>query len=274
MKVHHLNCGTMRPIGGQLVDGKPGLLRRSHLVCHCLLIETGDGLVLVDTGFGQQAVESPSRWLGRNFATFVSPEPRIEDSAAAQITALGLSPDDVRHIVPTHLDIDHAGGLADFPNAVVHVRAEEHRAATAPKRGLEGTRFRRAQFAHGPQWSTYDESGESWFGFDAVRELKGLPPEILLVPLAGHTLGHAGVAVDTGNGWLLHAGDAYFFHGQLDPVKPQCPPGLELFQNLMQTKKEPRVANVRRLRELARNHADEVNIFSSHDPVELARFDA
>jgi glyoxylase-like metal-dependent hydrolase (beta-lactamase superfamily II) len=272
MKVHHLNCGTMYPIGGKLVDGRPGLLRRSHLVCHCLLIETGDGLVLVDTGFGRQAVENPSRWLGRNFVTFTGPQPTIEDSAAAQITALGLSPEDVRHIVPTHLDIDHAGGLADFPNALVHVRAEEHRVATAPKHPRERTRFRGAQFAHNPQWSIYDESGESWFGFEAVRELKGLPPEILLVPLAGHTMGHAGVAVDTGDGWLLHAGDAYFFHGQLDPVKPHCPPGLELFQNLMQTKKEPRVANVRRLRELARNHGDEVDIFTSHDPVDLAKF--
>jgi glyoxylase-like metal-dependent hydrolase (beta-lactamase superfamily II) len=272
MKVHHLNCGTMHPVGGGLVDGRPGLLRRSELVCHCLLLETGDGLVLVDTGFGRQAAEQPGKWLGKPFLTMVGAKPAVEESAAAQITALGLSPEDVRHIVPTHLDIDHAGGLADFPNAVVHVRAEEHRAATSPKNPRERVRFRQIQFAHTPLWAPYDESGESWFGFDAVRELKGLPPEILLIPLAGHTMGHSGVAVDTGDGWLLHAGDAYFFHGQLDPVRPHCPPGLTLFQNLVQTKHEPRMANLRRLRELARNHADEVIIFSAHDPVDLAKF--
>jgi glyoxylase-like metal-dependent hydrolase (beta-lactamase superfamily II) len=51
-------------------------------------------------------------------------------------------------------------------------------------------------------------------GFEAVRDLDGLPPEILLVPLAGHTWGHSAVAIDTGDGWLLHAGDAYFFRGE------------------------------------------------------------
>ncbi len=34
---------------------------------------------------------------------------------------LGYSINDVRHIILTHLDLDHAGGLHDFPNAAVHV---------------------------------------------------------------------------------------------------------------------------------------------------------
>ena len=45
--------------------------------------------------------------------------------------ALGLDPRDVRHIVVTHLDLDHAGGLADFPDAKVHLHAREHAAAMA-----------------------------------------------------------------------------------------------------------------------------------------------
>src|SRR3546814_2886084 len=58
--------------------------------------------------------------------------------------------------------------------------------------------------------------GERWFGFEAVRDLDGLPPEILLVPLPGHTWGHSGVAVqEDGGGWLLHAGDAYFYRGEV-----------------------------------------------------------
>jgi glyoxylase-like metal-dependent hydrolase (beta-lactamase superfamily II) len=270
MKVHHLNCGTMRPAGGSLLDGEPGLLRRSELVAHCLLIETGDGLVLVDTGFGTQAVARPGEWLGRPFMAMVGVRLSAAETAVAQIEALGLDPADVRHIVPTHLDVDHAGGLADFPNAVVHVRAEEHRGATAPANAAEKNRYRAAQFAHRPLWSTYDETGEPWFGFEAVRSLKGLPEEILLVPLTGHTLGHSGVAIDTGDGWLLHAGDAYFFHGQLDPVAPHCPPGLTAFQNIVQAKHQDRLDNLARLRELVKAHQDEVTVFSSHSPVELA----
>jgi len=270
MKVHHLNCGTMRPAGGSLLDGEPGLFRRAELVCHVLLIETGDGLVLVDTGFGTRGVANPGEWLGKPFLAMVGARLTAEETAVAQIKALGLDPADVRHIVPTHLDVDHAGGLADFPNAVVHVRPEEHQGATAPSNFNEKGRYRACQFAHRPLWTTYDELGEPWFGFEAVRSLKGLPEEILLVPLTGHTLGHSGVAVDTGDGWLLHAGDAYFFHGQMDPIKPHCPPGMTAFQNVVQTKRRARLENLARLQELAREKQDEVTVFSAHSPIELA----
>jgi hypothetical protein len=50
MRIHHVSCGTMCPVGGRLVDGfSRGLTAK--LVCHCLLVETEQGLVLVDTGF-------------------------------------------------------------------------------------------------------------------------------------------------------------------------------------------------------------------------------
>ena len=52
MRVHHLNCGTLCPHGRRLLAGEGGLLEPATVVCHCLLIETDDGLVLVDTGFG------------------------------------------------------------------------------------------------------------------------------------------------------------------------------------------------------------------------------
>ncbi|GAA4537047.1 MBL fold metallo-hydrolase [Amycolatopsis samaneae] len=269
MKVHHLNCGTMLPRGGSLLDGQPGLFRRATLVCHCLLIETTEGLVLVDTGFGTQGVARPAEWLGRAFLAGISPQTLAEETAVAQIRALGLDPADVRHIVTTHLDVDHAGGLADFPNAVVHLRTKERDMATSPGNLAEKNRYRAIQFQHRPLWSTYDEAGEEWFGFQAVRPLKGLPPEILLVPLAGHTHGHSGVAVRSGDGWLLHAGDSYFFHGQLDPAHPHCPRGLTVFQAAMQMDRRARLDNVARLQELAREHQDQVSIFSAHSPVEL-----
>jgi glyoxylase-like metal-dependent hydrolase (beta-lactamase superfamily II) len=85
------------------------------------------------------------------------------------------------------------------------VYADELRAFEQPRDNAERTRYRSVQFAHNPKWSSYRDLGEPWFGFTAVREFDGLPPEIMLIPLAGHTRGHAGVAVDTGDGWLLHA---------------------------------------------------------------------
>ena len=47
-------------------------------------------------------------------------------------------------------------------------------------------------------WRVYPTGGgERWIGFEAVRDLEGVPPEFLLVPLIGHTFGHAGVASST-----------------------------------------------------------------------------
>ena len=47
------------------------------------------------------------------------------DTAVRRLEQLGSSTDDVRQILMTHCDPDHAGGLADFPNAKVHMAEEE-----------------------------------------------------------------------------------------------------------------------------------------------------
>ena len=146
MRVHHLNCGTCCPAGGRLFDGtSDGPL--GHLVCHCLLIESDAGLILIDTGFGTRDIDHPHRRLSEFFLKLNNIQLRPEETAIAQVRALGFSPADVRHIVVSDWRLYPFGG------------------------------------------------GEPWMGFDAVRDLDGLPPEILLVPLAGHTWGHSGVAV-------------------------------------------------------------------------------
>lgn len=271
MKVHHLNCATMHPYGGRLIDGAPGLMRTGWMVCHVLLIETDAGLVLVDTGLGTRDVARPVRRLGVPFLLVTRPVLDREETAVRQLARLGYAPEDVRHIVLTHLDLDHAGGLADFPHATVHVSEAEYLAATQPPTWRERLRYRTVQWAHGPNWARYETTGEPWFGFDAVRTLSGLPEEILLIPLAGHSPGHAGVAVDTGDGWLLHAGDAYFFHGEVDPAYPSCPQGLRWFQSVVEHERAARLANQDRLRKLVAEHRDEVRVCSAHDPLELDR---
>jgi glyoxylase-like metal-dependent hydrolase (beta-lactamase superfamily II) len=199
----------------------------------------------------------------------VRPRLLMQETAIHQIRDLGLDPRDVHHIVPTHLDLDHAGGLSDFPGAQVHVYRTELDAALARSSFRERDRYIPAQWAHGPKWSPRDVTGESWFGFDAVRALPDTDEEVLLVPLTGHTRGHCGVAVRTDRGWLLHCGDAYFFRGEMD-AEPHCPVGLSLFQSLLQMHGPSRIANQRRLRELNQAHGDEVTLFCAHDAVELS----
>jgi hypothetical protein len=64
----------------------------------------------------------------------------------------------------------------------------------------------RRHIAHGPDWALYDNTGGKWFDFDAIQ--LPLEPEMWLIPLHGHTWGHCGVAVKTGNGWYFNAADA------------------------------------------------------------------
>ncbi|MEU4800925.1 MBL fold metallo-hydrolase [Actinosynnema sp. NPDC023587] len=273
MKVHHLNCGTMRPFGGALidgrrVDGRKSVFRAATLVCHVLLLETDDGLVLVDSGLGVDDVRTPGPTLARHWRLLSRPVLDERETALRQVEALGYRARDVRHVVLTHLDLDHGGGLRDFPHARVHVLAEELDAALSPgKKAGDRTRYPDAQWAHGPEWVTHEPHGEPWFGFDGVREFR---PDVLLVPLIGHTRGHTGVAVRTGDRWLLHAGDAYFHHSE-PTAEPHCPPGLTFLQGRMDTVRELRLSNQDRLRELVGRHGDRVDVFCAHDAVELER---
>jgi glyoxylase-like metal-dependent hydrolase (beta-lactamase superfamily II) len=268
VRVHHLNCGTHCPLGGAFFDGSSkGVLAK--IPTHCLLIETEQGLVLVDTGYGLQDVQSPHARLPWLWPAILNVRLRARDTAIRQIEALGFSARDVRHIVLTHLDFDHAGGIEDFPEARVHVLAIEREAAIAGRHTFVGAqRYRPAQWDAVGDWRTYAPGGEPWFGFEAVRQLDGLPPEILMVPLRGHTEGHSGVAVQAGDGWLLHAGDAYLHHSQMHP-RPNCPSGLAVYQHVMDTDRPARRANQARLRELRHANADVVSIFCSHDSAEL-----
>lgn len=225
------------------------------MVCHCLVIESAGGLTLVDTGIGAGA------FLG--FTMMVGAALDLAETMPAQLERLGYQRSDVRDIVLTHLDVDHAGALAHFPQARVHLHAAELQAALSPATASERRRYRSTQWAHGPQWVTYGEAGEPWFGLEA-RPLDGVDG-VALVPLSGHSRGHSGVAVQQGG--LLHAGDAYYVHGELaDP--PRCPAHLRLAQWSIATDHALRLANLERLRQLP----SEVKVFSAHDAGELAAY--
>jgi glyoxylase-like metal-dependent hydrolase (beta-lactamase superfamily II) len=280
MRIHHLNCGVTEPFGGALMGGTGHPLRKVSGLSHCLLVETSRDLVLIDSGFGMGDIEHPAERLGRRFVRLARPVLDPGQTALAQLTALGYAPGDLRHIVLTHLDPDHAGGISDFPQAKVHVLADAHRAAAARPGRHERARARanQLQWAHGPDWVTYDAGdGERWFGLEGARPLRGLPPDILLMPLPGHSHGHAGVAVRSGGGpgsateWVLHAGDAYFFHGQLDHDHPSAPAGIRLFEKRQQVDAAARADTQARLRVLVSAHSDQVEVISGHDRSEFDR---
>ena len=167
MKIHHLNCGSLCPWAGKVASS----LFPSKVACHCLLIESNDGLILVDSGLGKKDLEDPSR-LGL-MSHFLGIQKGRKDSAFDQVQKLGFSPKDVRHIIPTHLDLDHAGGIIDFPHASVHTLKKELDTALAPQSLKEKERYRKCQWSSDTKWISYEENyGEKWFAFDHALAMK------------------------------------------------------------------------------------------------------
>jgi glyoxylase-like metal-dependent hydrolase (beta-lactamase superfamily II) len=200
--IHILNCVSMSP-----------WWPRWHVGGVCLLVETDEGPVLVDTGLGLHDYEHPSL-LVRFYRLDTGIHWDPEQTAVRQVARTRWEPEKVRHIVLTHLHFDHAGGLPDFPWAWVHVYQPEYAAMRRPRGLVERMAYNKPDFAHGPKWVFHEAPDAKWYDFDAIRlEFK---PEMYLVPLPGHTRGHCGVAVRDGEGWLFHAADALPTDAQFD----------------------------------------------------------
>ena len=80
MRVHHLNGSTLCPVGRGLSLGDPG----GRLVCHCLLIETSEGLVLVDTALGLEDIHAPTHESVRQGMGLMGPKWDPEQTMARQ----------------------------------------------------------------------------------------------------------------------------------------------------------------------------------------------
>ncbi|MBQ3378780.1 MAG: MBL fold metallo-hydrolase [Clostridia bacterium] len=83
------------------------------------LIDTGDEVILVDTGI---PVEMPEEVPDENSLLYTGKDIQSYMEAFA---ALGYDPKQVTKILVTHKHADHTGELRSFPNAKVYVGAEE-----------------------------------------------------------------------------------------------------------------------------------------------------
>jgi glyoxylase-like metal-dependent hydrolase (beta-lactamase superfamily II) len=210
----------------------------------CLLVETNQGLLLVDTGFGKRDYSSPTRSMNLFLTMMRSPRDPHE-TAFYQIQRLGFKPGQVKHILQTHLHLDHAGGLPDFPDAQVHVLKAEHEHVSSHR----NWEYHPEHWAHGPDWVLHEAAENTWYDFPAIK-LIDFEPEIWLVPLTGHTPGHMAVAVKQADGWILHGGDAVPFDMKINEVP-------EWISRRMLGPHLPRI------RELLRLHP-EVRVVGSH----------
>jgi len=254
-KIHHLDCGSFCPHLGQQLFGV------DHFCCHCLLIETDQRLILVDTGLSELYLQQNSDF----FRKFINnPDFKPQQSALMQVCKLGYKADDVTDIIATHVDQDHVGGIPDFKKARIHMHYKEKNYLD-PNYVDKMKRFSRVYFQNGNEIVTYDDFGQDWNGFQSVRMFEGIDDEIFLVPLVGHSAGHSGVVIKQGQQWLFHAGDAYFIQEDLSPNILDKNMKSEIFQSVLAEHNKHRLENQKKLSELLQQNSN-VRLINSHDP--------
>ncbi len=207
-KTRFLTTGAFRLDGGGMFGLIPKTMwsrwteadadNRIALATRSLLVETRDGLVLVEAGCGD-------KWTDKERAMYAL-APR---TAVDALTEIGVDPRDIAHVVLTHLHFDHAAGLTRedactlvpvFPNARVHVQRTEWNDALANKSTMTRTYLRTHLEPIADAVELYD---------GAASPLD----RIALIPTPGHTWGHQSALVlpdrsDASSPPVLFAGDA------------------------------------------------------------------
>jgi glyoxylase-like metal-dependent hydrolase (beta-lactamase superfamily II) len=246
--------------------------RRGFGIIHCLLIDTGDGLVLIDTGYGTKDYTNPTRMV-RTFNQVIGLVNDIEESALRQVIALGYDQIDVKDIFLTHMHLDHTGGLPDFPHAKIHVYEKEYQMAMNGK-GLESKVYINEHWAYDPDWEVHCLEGDQWYGLEITPAVTINEVEFFFIPFLGHTHGNCSVVVHLPNDhWIIHAGDTYGFHGQIHPLKPFYPPLQWLFRPIFLLHRVTRsfFRYDKHFQHFQRELGEKIIIFNSHDPHEFDR---
>ena len=143
MKLHLIDTGTFKLDGGAMFGVVPKVLwqklippddfNRIELGMRCLLIETEDRLILVDTGIGNKNHDQ--------FIKYFSP--KDTHLLVDNLKQKGFSASDITDVILTHLHFDHVGGAVNdengtlklaLPNATYWVSAPHWETATNPNR--------------------------------------------------------------------------------------------------------------------------------------------
>lgn len=258
-ELHSLSDGHFGLDGGAMFGVVPRPLwertnppderNRIQLALRPLLVVAGQCRVLVDTGIGD-------KWDAKGRDIY-----RIEktDSVVAGLARRGLRPEDITHVVLTHLHFDHAGGatrpgpagdpVPSFPNARHLVQRVEWEDATSPNR--------RSRAAYQPDnFLPLERAGL----LDLVDGTTEFLPGIELLHTGGHTRGLQLVRVRSG-------GETALFWSDLIPTSAHIATpyimGYDLFPLVTMETKERLVGEA---------HAQRWLCFLEHDPTAAAGY--
>jgi glyoxylase-like metal-dependent hydrolase (beta-lactamase superfamily II) len=155
------------------------------------LVNTGNKLVLVDAGAGTSFAPSLGKMHGN-------------------LAVAGVNPASVDDVVITHMHPDHIPGLLDpdgkmmFPNAVVHINADEHAFWTAPDtRSKMPDEFKIFFDLANAAIKPYAAAGKVQTFKDGAQ----LAPGVSAAAAPGHTVGHSMVRVSSDGSDFLIWGD-------------------------------------------------------------------
>ena len=199
MRVRILDDGIFITDAGNIFGGS----RKAKIkgAMHAVLVEADANLVLIDAGFGP---ELPEILVGRY-------ELRREKSLMDDLEEAGHAPEDVTHVILSHLDADHVGWALNppsFPNATVFIQQD----ALAEARKMPERDGRRAAV---PAVEKGAEEGWCELLSDDGEILPGIRVEVR----SGHSAGHQIV-------WIGSGDDATLYTADLAPAKIWLNPDL------------------------------------------------
>lgn len=206
------------------------------------LLRHPQGDVVVDGGNTLAIARDPREHLGP-LADVFEVHMTEDDHCLAQLNRAGFDAGSVRHIVQTHLHMDHTGALGHFPRASVIVHERELDAALASQ-----------PYENGYVRKDFDRSDIDWQPITADHDLFG-DGTIRLIETPGHSAGHMSILLSLEQaGPVLLTADAADNRAQWDGRME--PRGL--------ASREDAMNSIELLRQLAAAH--DAMVVHGHDP--------
>lgn len=212
-----------------------------------LLDHPTEGLILFDTG-------DPDK---NDWPEFLRPLCDVVDEPGKnipdQLALLGLKPEDVKHVILSHLHIDHIGGLRHLKNAKVYCTRKEFESAKEITKNGDVAFYIKSLVDSLPEDVVL-------LGEEDVELFEG----VHIINAPGHTLGLIAMRVELESGDILETSDATnmasnFYEG--------VPGGIVLDP-------EAAKASVEKLHRIQKeNNIPNERVLFSHDDVQYARTD-
>jgi glyoxylase-like metal-dependent hydrolase (beta-lactamase superfamily II) len=220
------------------------------------------GAVLVDTGLHPSIASDGRQNFGALGNRFGKPSLAAREDVPSQLRARGLDPAEVAVVVMTHLHMDHASAISEFPRSTFVVSAAEWQAASG---GGVGDGYRRSHYDFAFDYRTIDfdrASVGSYSSFARTFDLFG-DGSVRLAFTPGHSAGHVSVVCRLAGRDFVIGGDAIYLSGQLDGSVPP-PPRPQDAHNLRRSLQELR---------LYRSQFPDAVITPGHDPEFYSRIE-